>query len=80
MTRVIMVYKTDAWHSYKSRDVIGIATSMVEAIAICKSQAEKEGEKLGKYTLEFLIQKLQTQDYAGDGEFVLELLETDKLL
>lgn len=37
-----MIYKTDTWHNYASREIIGVATSPSEAIEICKKQAVKE--------------------------------------
>ena len=78
--KVFLVYKTDPRHSYASRDVIGVATTLRNAIAIVKKQAAKEGEKLSRYTLEFLSVKLQTQDYSGEGEFDIEAVEKNTLL
>ena len=46
MKNVYIVYKTDAYHSYASRDVIGIATELIIAIDICKQQAKKEHCKM----------------------------------
>ena len=63
-----------------NREIIGVATTLPKAIKIVKAQAEQERVKLSKYTLEFLTTKLQTQDYGGDGEFVIEEYETNKLL
>ena len=70
MKSVLIVYKTDDWHSYANQEIIGVATTLPQAIKIVKEQAKKEGVKLSKYTLEFLTEKLQTQDYGGDGEFL----------
>jgi len=80
MKKAFIVYKTDVWHSYASRDLIGVCTTLLQAIKIVKAQAKKEGEKLSKYTLQFLSEKLQTQDYEGKGEFDIEEIEVNTLL
>lgn len=75
-----LVYKTDVWHSYASRDIIGVCTSQSSAINICNQQAEKEGEEIDKDQSFNLVTISQTQGYSGDGEFQIEEFETDKLL
>lgn len=77
---VFLVYKTDPWHSYKSRDIIGAATTKINAILICKKQAKKEGHKISTTELWNLNNIKQTQGYSGEGEFQYEELETDVLL
>jgi hypothetical protein len=80
MNEIFLVYKTDAWHSYASRDIIGIATSKDMAIALCKQQAKKEHEKFTSGDLFNLTNILQTQGYNGEGEFQFEMVELNKLL
>lgn len=80
MNNIFLVYKTDNWHSYASRDIIGACTTLTIAIRIVKQQAKKDGEKLNKDTISFLADKLQTQDYAGDGEFQIEPINKNTLL
>jgi len=75
-----LIYKTDAWHSYASRDIIGIASSPKIVTAICKQQAKKEGSKITKEQLWNLKNIQQTQDYKGEGEFQFEEIQTDILL
>lgn len=75
----LIIYKTDNYHSYASRDILGIC---VEGgyIDIIKQQIEKEGEKLSEDDEYNLANIKQTQGYSGEGEFVLEWFETDELL
>lgn len=77
---IFICYKTDAWHSYASRDIIGIATTFEMAYALCKQQAKKEGEKLSKDQKFNLKNIKQTQGYSGDGEFQIEEVTTNTLL
>ena len=80
MKKVIIVYKTDAWHSYASRDIIGIATDKVIAIDICKQQAKKESTSIDQQEVWNLNHINQTQGYSGEGEFQLEEINTNSLL
>lgn len=87
MSSVILIYKTDAWHSYASRDLIACTTAqpawdltMSRIVALCKLQAKKEGEKLNEDDLYNIKHIRQTQGYSGEGEFVWEEIETDALL
>lgn len=75
-----LVYKTDSWHSYASRDIIGVCSSKPIAIRICKQQATKEGEKIDSDQLFNLNNINQTQGYTGEGEFVIEPVEKNVLL
>lgn len=80
MESVFLVYKTDAWHSYASRDLIGVGTSKDEVLSICNLQAEKEGETISSTEMFNLANIKQTQGYTGDGEFVFEEVQTNSLL
>ena len=75
-----LIYKTDAWHSYSSRDIIGLASSKEIAITICKQQAEKEHETIDEDQLFNLNHLLQTQSYSGEGEFQIECIAIDTLV
>lgn len=77
---VYVVYKTDEWHSYDSRNIIGIATSPMQAKILVLEQAEKENVKISRGEIEFLEETMQTQNYAGQGQFQFEEIETNKLL
>lgn len=80
MKSVLIVYKTDNWHSYASRDIIGVATSQEEAINICQLQAKKENEVITTNELFNLKGIKQSQGYEGEGEFQIEKVQTNKLL
>lgn len=77
---IYLVYHTDNWHSYASRDIIGACTSITSVIRIIKAHAKKEGEKITKDQLFNLSSIKQTQGYQGTGEFQYEEIETNKLL
>jgi len=77
---IILVYKTDAVHSYASRDLIGAATSPEDAYTLCCEQAMCEGNELDDDQLFNLQNIKQTQGYSGEGEFQFEEIETDVLL
>ena len=80
MEKIFLVYKTDAHHSYASRDIIGVATSPELAVSICQQQAKKEHEELSDDDLFNLRNIAQTQGYDGEGEFQFESVNTDELL
>lgn len=80
MNQIYMVYKTDAHHSYTSRDLIGVATFKSTAIIMCTKKAILEDEEISLEQLDLLITINQTQGYKGDGEFVIEPIEVNKLL
>lgn len=80
MNSVFVVYKTDAHHSYASRDVIGIATTPEAAVKICQQQAHKEHETIDNEQYHNLCNLKQTQGYSGEGEFQFEEIVTDTLL
>ncbi len=75
-----LVYRTDNWHSYKSRDIIGVATKHLKAIEIIQLQVDKDNETLSSDDVFNLTNILQTQNYLGEGEFYIEEVLTDKLL
>lgn len=78
--KVLIVYKTDAWHSYNSRNLIGICLSIESAIVVCEAQADKEEGEIGEDQLFNLRNIHQTQGYFGDGEFQIEIVELNTLL
>ena len=72
---MFIIYKTDAWHSYNSRDIIGLAKTTNGVIRIIEKQVKKEGEELDEYQLYNLQHLKQTQGYSGEGEFQFESIE-----
>lgn len=77
---VYPVYKTDAWHSYASRDLLGIATTKALAIKICKEKARREHSKIDADQLFNLNNISQTQGYAGEGEFHIDTVTTNTII
>lgn len=75
-----IVYTTDNWHSYASRDVIGFADCTVHAIHICQLKAKKDNETLSEDDLFNLQNISQTQGYTGEGEFHIEEVQENTLL
>jgi hypothetical protein len=79
METIFLVYKTDSWHSYASRDLIGACTSKELAIDVCKKKAEGEGDDLSEEQLFNLNNIKQTQGYSGHGEFQYEEIDLNTL-
>jgi hypothetical protein len=79
MKTIYVIFKCDTWHTRQSFDLIGVATTKANMIKLAKEQAKKEGERLSRYTVEFLADKLQTQDYEGEGEFYVEAIQANTL-
>lgn len=75
-----LVYKNDNFHSYASRDIIGVATTFLNAIKLCRAQAKKENIKLTEYDLFNLKEIKQTQGYEGEGEFFIEEVNQNQLI
>lgn len=76
---MFIVYKTDTWHSFASRDQIGISETHLGAMNLCLQQAKKENEKLDEDQIFNLSNINQTQGYSGEGEFHIEEIELDTL-
>jgi hypothetical protein len=80
MKKAYLIYKTDVWHSHKSKELIGIATTQVHLIRLIRQQCKKENVKLtdeDKYQLSIIK---QTQGYSGTGEFLIEEIDINTLL
>lgn len=80
MRDLFVCYRTDAHHSYASRDLIGIGTSMAQAYKICRLQAKKEGHKIDADQRFNLFNSSQTQGYQGIGEFHIDPVQRNKLV
>ena len=78
--QLYLVYKTDVWHTYPSRVLIGAGTDIHAAIQICTESASKEGKALNSTDLYHLTTIFQTQDYTGEGEFIIDKITINKLL
>lgn len=79
MKTVFLVFTTDNWHSHASKDLIGCATTFNIALKLIKEQVNKDGEELNQDDLYNLNHIKQTQNYAGEGEFIIEEITVNKL-
>ena len=80
MKNMFVVYKTDSWHSYASREIIGVTTTVKNAVTICKKQAYKENLFINKEQEFNLYNIKQTQGYNGEGEFHFEEVPVNTLI
>ena len=75
-----IIYKTDVWHTFKSREMIAICTQKRYVLPIVRRQAENEDSKLDRDQISNLETILQTQGYEGPGEFLIEKIQANTLL
>jgi hypothetical protein len=81
MQNVILVYRTDVWHSYESRDLIGVCTNRAEVLEVVEQAVEQDGlPPLSGEQIDLFNRLGQTQDYHGEGEFHTEQYELNTLL
>ncbi len=74
-----ILYTCDNWHTRSSMDIVAVCSSLKTAIKIAKKQASKDGYIINEDDVYMLETKLQTQGYEGDGEFIIEEFEQNKL-
>lgn len=77
---VFLVYKTDSWHTYKSRELIGVCTSDEQVMRIIIERIEKEFGEWDTEFIEHLKTMRQSQCYIGEGEFQYEPVELNVLI
>lgn len=79
MRKTYLVYETDAWHSYASRDVIGVCTTLRNCMTVIRKHIkENDREKLSdddKWNLENIK---QTQ--GRETNYFIEEVEKNVLL
>lgn len=79
MRKTYLVYSTDAWHSYASRDVIGVCTTFANCMKVIRKHIkENDREKLSdedKWNLEN-IKQTQGLEY----NYFIEEVEKNVLL
>lgn len=78
MTKFV-VFTCDNWHSHGSKDCISVCSSLKNAISVIKQHAKKDGNKISSDDLYLLKTIKQTQGYEGNGEFLIEDYEQNKL-
>jgi hypothetical protein len=84
MHTVFVVYKTDHHHSYASRDIIGIATDMYQALNLAKEHAakpDKDGDIEEGFNddQEWLFLNIKQTQGCELGEYQTEALKTNEL-
>ena len=56
-----ILYQTDAWLSYSSRDLNGVCTTKEKALILARRQAKRSGKKLTEDEMANLTDIMQTQ-------------------
>lgn len=74
------IYTTDKHHSYKSFNLIGVATSFKKAIKLIKQLTNRDGNKLSKDDKFCLMNYYQTQNSNFDYEFFIEKINLNELV
>jgi len=75
---MIAIYKADVHHN--NRELLGLADNKHIAYYLVGVQAEKEGERISEDDAHNLKHIQQTQNYAGEGEFVIEEIPLNELI
>ena len=79
MSRIFVVYSTDAWLSHSSRDMIGLCTSLEKCFKVIRADIRKNGnERLTDYDKRMLTDYRQTQ--GRDVNYEVLYLEKNVLL
>ncbi len=78
MTKFI-VFTCDNWHTNGSKDLIAVCSDLQNSIKIIRQKARKEGKRISADDLYNLENINQTQGYKGEGEFIIEEYEENKL-
>jgi hypothetical protein len=72
MKTLFLLYATDTWHTHQSKNLIAVCSSKEQAINMAQMHAKSEDEEISQDDL-FNLEKLdQTQNYQGEGEFLIE--------
>ena len=75
-----LLYKTDVWHTHQSRELKAVAKSFEGAVDAAVAVANKQGIPLSEYDVDLLYRIKQTQNYEGEGEFLIESAEDSGVL
>lgn len=73
-----LLFQTDAWLSYSSRDLIGVCTTKEKALILARRHAKRNGEKLNDDERANLIKLMQTQ--GRDTNYQIEKVHINTLL
>lgn len=75
------LYRTDAWHTHRSKQLLAVCSSVHNAALLAHAVAQDEDLSLvdDEHQWNLLNTIKQTQGYHGEGEFLIESMELDKL-
>lgn len=77
---VFIVYATDQHHAKSVRHLLGVATNNSQALKICETAAQRDGQQLTKQHRFQLANHRQTQGYSSDREFIITEVTPNKFL
>lgn len=67
-----IVMTCDSLHTHTSKEVIAVCSSMNTAIRMIRQHAKKSGDSISKDD-EYLLETIkQTQNFVGDGEYIID--------
>lgn len=76
-----LVFQADKWHTKTSKELLALATSKVKAINLIKNYAKIHYKmKISEDDIYLLETINQTQNFEGEGEFIIEEVEQNILL
>ena len=81
--KIYNIYTTNVWHKFDSRKLIGVSTenALQGPINMIRKYISKNKlNEISKDDMFNLVNILQTQNYTEGFEFLIEEIETDKLL
>ena len=79
MRNTYLIYSTDAWHSYTSRDIIGVGTSIPNCMKVIRAHIRKYGcDKLTEDNKFELEHYRQTQGRSTN--YFIEVIKKNVLL
>ena len=75
-----LLYKCDAYHSNVSKVLFAVTDDYEMIGELVDAKVKYEGGELTEDDRNNLISIDQTQNYIGDGEFIIEMIENNKLI
>lgn len=75
-----LLYKTDPWHTHDSKELLAICDTAESALSLAEMDAIQEGFPLKPEDLDQLVTMNQTQGYWGDGEYLIDEIESNVLI
>jgi len=67
-----LIFETDNWHTHSSKNLIAVCSTFNTAISLLKKDCKAKGNPLSEDDIYNLQHIKQTQNFEGDGEFVIE--------